>query len=179
MELCIGKCYNKGMFCSSSGNGVSGWDVSLERRQIVDKFYVALNDLQNDDNVCKLKSFRQHRATTRFDHSKNGALCSYNISKKLRLKVDGEALARGAMLHDFFMYDTKSKEVSAYRHGFKHAEVAMRNAMLIYSLSTLEKNIIYSHMWPLNITHLPKSKEAALVCVADKYCAVKEFFGRV
>lgn len=145
----------------------------------MDKFYDALNDLQNDENVCRLKSFRQHRATTRFDHSRNVAMCSYRISKKLRLRVDELALARGAMLHDFFMYDTKSKEVSAYKHGFRHAEVALQNAMEIYSLSPVECNIIYSHMWPLNITHLPKSKEAALVCMADKYCAVKEFFGKV
>lgn len=142
------------------------------------EFYVVLNDLQNDDHVTKLKRFRQHRVTTRFDHSRNVAICSYKISKKLRLKIDESALARGAMLHDFFMYDTRSKEVNAYKHGIKHAEIALQNAAMLYSLSPVERNIIYSHMWPLNITHLPKSKEAALVCVADKYCAVKEFLGK-
>lgn len=144
----------------------------------VDKFYVVLDNLQRDDNVTRLKGFRQHRVTTRFDHSKHVAICSYKMSKKLRMNVDEEALARGAMLHDFFMYDTKNKEVSKYKHGMKHAEVALRNAQDIYSLSGVEENIIYSHMWPLNITHIPRSKEAALVCMADKYCAVKEFLGK-
>lgn len=144
----------------------------------MDKFFVVLNDLQNDAHVINLKRFRQHRVTTRFDHSRNVAICSYKISKKLRLNIDESALARGAMLHDFFMYDTRSKEVSAYKHGIKHAEIALQNATMLYSLSPVERNIIYSHMWPLNITHLPKSKEAALVCMADKYCAVKEFFGK-
>lgn len=142
------------------------------------EFYVVLNDLQKDNHVTKLKSFRQHRVTTRFDHSRNVAICSYKISKKLRLNIDESALARGAMLHDFFMYDTRSKDVNTYRHTIKHAEIALQNADNLYSLSPVEKNIIYSHMWPLNITHLPKSKEAALVCMADKYCAVKEFFGK-
>lgn len=142
------------------------------------EFYVVLNDLQKDNHVTKLKSFRQHRVTTRFDHSRNVAICSYKISKKLRLNIDESALARGAMLHDFFMYDTRSKDVNAYKHTIKHAEIALQNADTLYSLSPVEKNIIYSHMWPLNITHLPKSKEAALVCMADKYCAVKEFFGK-
>lgn len=141
------------------------------------KFYDVLNSLQNDENLSILKSFKQHRVTTRFDHSRNVAITSYKISKKLRMNINEAALARGAMLHDYFLYDTKSGEVSAYRHGFKHAETALENAMSLYSLSSVEKNIIYSHMWPLNITHLPKSKEAVLVCIADKYCAIKEFMG--
>lgn len=150
----------------------------MGKETVLDKFYVVLDNLQNDDNLLKLKDFRQHRVTTRFDHSRNVAICSYKISKRLRLNVDESALARGAMLHDFFMYDTKGGEVSAYRHSFKHAETALSNAVTLYALSSVEKNIIYSHMWPLNITHFPKSKEAALVCMADKYCAIKEFFGK-
>lgn len=145
----------------------------------MEKFYDVLNSLQKDDNLSVLKGFRQHRATTRFEHSRNVAVTSFKISKKLRLNINEAALARGAMLHDYFLYDTKSGEVGAYRHGIGHAETALKNAMALYQLSSVEKNIIYSHMWPLNITHLPKSKEAVLVCMADKYCAIMEFFGKV
>ena len=35
-------------------------------------------------------------------------------------------------------------------------------------LTDKEKDIIQSHMWPLNPTDIPHSREAALVCMADK-----------
>ena len=38
--------------------------------------------------------------------------------------------------------------------------------------------MILSHMWPLNITKVPKSKEALILCVADKCIALKETLAR-
>ena len=35
-------------------------------------------------------------------------------------------------------------------------------------------SIIVSHMWPLNITKVPKSREALILCVADKCIALRE-----
>ena len=40
-------------------------------------------------------------------------------------------------------------------------------------LSTLERNIILAHMWPLAL-HLPHSREAWVVSLADKMCATAE-----
>ena len=44
------------------------------------------------------------------------------------------------------------------------------------SMRDIQKNIIYSHMWPIHITHIPLCREAVIVNVADKLCAVEEIF---
>lgn len=52
----------------------------------------------------------------------------------------------------------------------------MRNAEELFELNWKEKNIIRSHMWPLHITHMPMCREALIVNVADKWCALEEMF---
>ena len=51
---------------------------------------------------------------------------------------------------------------------------ALANAQESYDLTDLEKDIIYSHMWPLNITHIPHYRESVIVGIADKYTASRE-----
>jgi uncharacterized protein len=57
---------------------------------------------------------------------------------------------------------------------FSHPIVAMHNAEKYFDLDNKVLNIIESHMFPLTITHVPKSKEAIIVCFVDKYCAIRE-----
>ncbi|MGN0974563.1 MAG: HD domain-containing protein [Gemmiger sp.] len=137
-------------------------------------FETTLQDLESDARIQPLKTFRQHRTTTTYDHCVHVAKSSYRLARFLGIRIDGAALARGAMLHDYYLYDTRCKNCSAYSHGIHHAARALRNAGEQYELSPIEQNIIYSHMWPLNLTHLPRCREAVLVCMADKYCALLE-----
>ena len=51
---------------------------------------------------------------------------------------------------------------------------AIENAKKFFNVNDDVQHIIYSHMWPLNLTHLPMSREAWIVCLADKYVARKE-----
>lgn len=78
------------------------------------------------------------------------------------------------MLHDMYLYDWHDGDPSRKTHGFDHPEIACNNAVENFDISEKEQDIIRSHMWPLNITKIPKSKEALIINIADKYCALVE-----
>ncbi len=86
----------------------------------------------------------------------------------------------GAFLHDFYLYDWHKH--SSFRglrrlfemHGFAHPGSACVNAERCFAITRKEQNIISSHMWPLTFRHVPTCREAVIVCLADKYCAVLE-----
>ena len=78
-----------------------------------------------------------------------------------------------ALLHDYFLYDWHDKDPSHRLHGFTHPRRALENAAADWELTDRERDIILHHMFPL--TPLPpRSREAWLVCLADKLCAVQE-----
>ena len=59
-------------------------------------------------------------------------------------------------------------------HGFSHPGSACVNAEHYFHITKKEQDIIQSHMWPLTFRHVPTCREAIIVCLADKYCAVVE-----
>ena len=59
-------------------------------------------------------------------------------------------------------------------HGFSHSNTAMENAKAHFGIGVHTQNVIESHMWPLNITKIPRCREAWVVCLADKYVSTKE-----
>lgn len=95
------------------------------------------------------------------------------IAKKLHIKVDRKALVRGALLHDYFLYDWHEKGGGHKLHGFRHPYSALRNASRDFKLNNIEENVILRHMFPLTPIP-PKCREAWIVCMADKYCSAKE-----
>ncbi len=139
------------------------------------EFYKELYTLDENEDIQILKNFSQHRTSTTYDHCRRVAEMSYKISQFFGMEVREKELARGAMLHDYYLYEATNTDITAYKHGTSHAQTALDNAGEIFDLTPVEENIIYSHMWPLNITHLPKTKEAALVSLSDKIVAVQEF----
>lgn len=139
-------------------------------------YWDILNELLQKDCLQQLKKYRQHRYTTTYDHCRHVAVMSYTFARKWHLHINEQSLAVACMFHDYYLYDIKDEHLGPWHHGTRHAAIAIRNAEKVYPLNQLEKNIIRSHMWPLNITRIPTSKEAWLVCLADKICAVEEMF---
>ena len=140
-------------------------------------FFRELDRLSEDPNVIRMKEYQQHRGHTTFAHCRSVAEYSFQLAQRLGWKIDEVTLGRGAMLHDFHLYDRKESSVSAIDHFFHHPRRALENAEQFFFLNDKERNIIESHMWPLTLLTLPRSKEAFLVSLADKYCAVCELGG--
>ena len=134
-----------------------------------------MRELEQDPHVRQLKKYRQHRGNTTFSHCRDVAETSFRMAQRLGWRVDEKALARGAMLHDYHLYTRQSRKVNPCRHLLEHPKLALRNAERVFSLDPKERNIIRSHMWPLTLLTPPRSREAFLVTLADKLCALREF----
>ena len=119
----------------------------------------------------------QHGDTSVLLHCLAVAYFSLWLAKRLGLKCDQNSLIRGALLHDYFLYDWHDPDPSHRLHGLHHAAVALRNAQEDLILTQTEQDIIAHHMFPLT-PRPPKSREALLVCLVDKGCGLYETFGR-
>lgn len=146
--------------------------LSEERQQL---FNFVLSELEQEGNLAHEKNAIQHGLTTVYEHSVGVAGAGLKLAEFFHLKVNEKALIRGALLHDYFLYDWHIKRKGHHFHGFTHPATALRNAEKEYNLGDIERNIISRHMFPLTIVP-PMCREAWLVCLADKYCAVKETF---
>lgn len=122
----------------------------------------------------RMRRYIQHGNVTTYQHCADVTRLCFALNRRLHLGADEHSLVRGAFLHDLYLYDWHKKDKSHKWHGFHHADRALQNAQTYFSLNKTEKEMIYCHMWPLNLTRLPKSREALLLCVSDKCCALKE-----
>ena len=143
------------------------------------EFDAILSKIKSSENVQKMNNYIQHGSVSTFEHCENVAKLSYLIDKYFLLHSDMKVLLTGAMLHDFYLYDWHEKgDGSHHFHGFTHAKRAFENAKKEFNIDDETGHVIYCHMWPLNLERLPMSKEAWIVCIADKIVSLQESFFR-
>lgn len=130
--------------------------------------------LCGDERVQQMRGFIQHGSITTYDHCVSVTKLSLGINRALRLNADKKVLVKGAMLHDFYLYDWHEDDPSHRLHGYIHAARAAKNAKKHFGIDRKVHHVIYVHMWPLNLTRLPMSREAWIVCAADKLVSIKE-----
>ncbi|MBQ1389313.1 MAG: HD domain-containing protein [Clostridia bacterium] len=130
--------------------------------------------LEADARYTQTKTFIQHGSVSVYAHCVSVAAESLRIARALKLDVDTDSLIRGALLHDYFLYDWHDNPDGRHNlHGFTHPYKALKNAAEDFDLSKKECDIIVHHMFPL-VPFPPHSKEAWIVCLADKICATRE-----
>lgn len=134
-------------------------------------------DILNSANFQRTKEHIQHGNMTVNEHCINVAKTSLMIKEKLHITCNQRDLVRGALLHDYFLYDWHKKDLKNPHklHGFYHPGRALRNAKKEYILTKRQEDIIKKHMWPLTVVP-PMCREAWIVTAADKYCSLMETF---
>lgn len=123
-----------------------------------------------DKEFVSLCKFVHHQWTNRLMHSINVSYLSWKIAKILG--CDESAAARAGLLHDFCPYDFKKETPTGENQAFFHPKAAAANSLRKFNLSQREVNAILTHMFPLG--PVPQDKEAWIITIADKICAVME-----
>ncbi len=97
-----------------------------------------------DQKALRMKKYIQHGKVTTYSHSLRVAKTAFALNRSLHAGCDERRLVRAAFLHDYFLYDWHTQ------------------------------SIIRTHMWPLTLFHVPASREAWIVTIADKLCGAGE-----
>ena len=146
-----------------------------EQTELVELLRVYARATLNTEKVQSMRGYLQHGDTTTLDHAIAVAYYSLMLDRKWNLNCDKSSLVRGALLHDYFLYDWHQPHKEYGLHGFTHPFTALRNAVQDFNLNAVERNIIARHMFPL-VPIPPRYRESMIVCLADKFCSLNETF---
>lgn len=132
------------------------------------EFMDTIEPFLKEEKIQSLKNI-PHHDSNRLEHSLKVSYSSYKWCKKM--KLNSQSAAKAGLLHD--LYYNRIEECTTVKDKFflftnEHPEDAVKNASEIFHLTSLEKDIIVSHMWPAS-KHMPKRKESFVVSLADKY----------
>ncbi len=151
-------------------------DKGLLREQIRERIRLQASDVLESANFARSDSYIQHANISTREHSIHVAEKALRINDVLHAKSVERDLVRGALLHDFFLYDWHQSGGDNHHphvHGFTHPTTALNNAEKEFELTPRERDVIKKHMWPLTVVP-PLCREAWLVTLADKICTIQE-----
>jgi len=155
--------------------------MKLKQKEVEDLVFKSyLEEVMQVKKFLKMNRYMQHGNTSCLLHSIAVSYYSYRLCKFLRLNVHEKELIRGALLHDYFLYDWHAKYKPTKNvglHGRIHPKIALFNARKDFDINGIEADIIERHMFPLTFTP-PKYKESVIVCLIDKACSIYEVFNK-
>ena len=130
-----------------------------------------VDDILDNKEFDKIR-YIEHHGITRYEHSVKVSYYSYKLAKTLRLNY--KSVAKGGLLHDFFISDPNASFKDKVKSTFSHSKLALKTATNSFGVSEMEADIIRSHMFPFGST-VPKYAESWLVNLVDKVIGFKEF----
>lgn len=148
-----------------------------EEIQLKKEFVFIVRDILHSEEFKGMKKYKHHVKGSLYDHSVKVAYLCFKHHKRFGLKTDINEFVRGAILHDYYLYDLHDESVSHKFHWFNHPGKALQNAMEKYpDLTYSQKDMIKNHMFPLTLIP-PTTKVGWLICLYDKIAAISDRFG--
>lgn len=140
------------------------------------EFEQLTRDIVCSDEYLGMKNYRHHIKRSAYEHSLKVAYYCYKHHKRFDTKIDLSEFLRGALLHDYYLYDWHDKQHRF--HGFTHPKYALKNAEEKYpDLTPNERDMIRHHMFPLTPVP-PRTKAGWLICFYDKVAAMSDYLGK-
>ncbi len=137
----------------------------------INEFYFLTNDLLNNKLILNMQNLEHHcDNSSLLEHLMHTSYTALLLADFF--KANKKEVARAALLHDFRV----SNDIKI-RGWFVHSKFSANAALTHFDISSNEYFSIQSHMWPLNISLTPKTKEAFIVNISDTYCAIIEMLG--
>lgn len=147
-------------------------------RSVRETFYDIARPTLHAARMDEMQAYVQHGDTSTYAHCVAVAFYSLALARALHMRCDEESLVRGALLHDYFLYDWHDHDAAPDSwHGFTHPRHALENAERDFSLTDVERDVIAHHMFPL-VPIPPHTREGLVVSIVDKACSTYEVFGR-
>lgn len=143
----------------------------MENMNLDDEYKLLVRHILDNKEFAEIEKI-EHHGISRLDHSMKVSYYSYRIAKSLRL--DYIEVARAGLLHDFFLSDDERTAKDRFVSTFVHPKKAVENANRVFGISDREKDIIATHMFPVNLS-VPKYAESWVVNMVDKFVGITEF----
>lgn len=139
-----------------------------------DEYFQITKEILEHEEFKKMENIKHHD-NNRLQHSLRVSYYSYKVAKRLHLNY--VEVARGGLLHDFFLertvdYNNVKDKLKLYT--VDHPKQAVANAKKYFDISNLEEDIIRSHMFPMDVK-IPKYAESWIVSSVDKLVSTYEF----
>lgn len=154
------------------------WKAGESHMKLTDEEQVELDRFllkyRGHEKIQEMRRYIQHGAITTYDHAERVTALCFLLNRRWHLGADERALVLGAFMHDFYLYDWHVNDKSHRLHGYHHPDTSCENAIRYFHVDAQVQQMIRSHMWPLTITHVPGSREAWILCLADKYISLSE-----
>lgn len=147
----------------------------MPQKMINREFFKLAASITGEGDFKRLRTYRHHIRGTVYRHSLKVAYLCYKHREFFGTKIDAGELVRGALLHDYYLYDRRDKASPRF-HWLMHPRYALKNALMKYpSLTKNEQDMILRHMFPLTLTP-PLTRAGWIICFYDKAAAISDLF---